>query len=77
MRTTSFLRYLGNTLLVLGHFTLLWGDTQTALTIKIIGGLSLLPFAISWKLWDVVALELIFGGMDVTKFIQLVIGEAL
>ena len=62
---------------MLGHFTLLWGDTQTALTIKIIGGLSLLPFDISWKLWDVVALELIFGGMDVTKFIQIVFGEAL
>ena len=65
---------MGNALLVIGHFTLLWGDTQTALSIKIIGGLSLLPFAISWKLWDVVALETIFGGMDITKFAQIVFG---
>ena len=67
---------MGNALLVIGHFTLLWGDTQTALTIKIIGGLSLLPFAISWKLWDVVALETIFGGMDITKYTQLLFSSS-
>jgi len=72
MKTTSILRYIGNTLLVIGHFVLLWGDTQTALTIKLLGGLSVLPFAFYLRLWDVVALELLFGGMDVTRFFQLV-----
>ena len=70
MKNTSFLRYTGNTLLVLGHFILLWGNLETALIIKIIGGLLIFPFAISYKLWDVVALELLFGSMDVTRLIQ-------
>jgi len=70
MQNTSLLRYTGNTLLVLGHFMLLWGDLQAALIIKIIGGLLIFPFAIKFKLWDVVALEMLFGGMDVTRLIQ-------
>ena len=70
MKSTSFLRYIGNTLLVIGHFTLLWGSTEPALIIKIIGGSLILPFAIALGLWDVVVLELVFGSMDVTKLIQ-------
>tara|TARA_B100001063_G_scaffold38169_1_gene31758 strand:+ start:1534 stop:1758 length:225 start_codon:yes stop_codon:yes gene_type:complete len=72
MKATSFLRYIGNTLLVIGHFTLLWGSTEPALIIKIIGGALILPFAIGLCLWDVVALELVFGSMDVTKLIQVI-----
>jgi len=70
MKSTSFLRYIGNTLLVIGHFTLLWGSTEPALIIKIIGGALILPFAIGLGLWDVVVLELVFGSMDVTKLVQ-------
>jgi len=70
MKSTSFLRYIGNTLLVIGHFTLLWGSTEPALIIKIIGGALILPFAIGLALWDVVILELVFGSMDVTKLVQ-------
>ena len=73
MKLTSFLRYVGNTLLVIGHFTLLWGSTEPALIIKVIGGLLILPFAIFLSLWDVVALELIFGTMDVTKLYQVLV----
>ncbi len=40
--------------------------------IKIIGGTLILPFAIGLGLWDVVALELVFGSMDVTKLIQVI-----
>ena len=56
--------------MVLGHFILLWGDLQTALVIKIIGGLLILPFAFKLKLWDVIALEMLFGGMDETRLVQ-------
>ena len=72
MKTHALLRYIGNTLLVIGHFTLLWGDTQSALIIKIIGGLAILPFAFALRLWDVIALEMLFGGMDVTKLYQVI-----
>lgn len=74
MKATSFLRYVGNALLVLGHFTLLWGDAEPALSIKILGALFVLPFAFAFKLWDVVALELLFGGLDTTKLLQLLFG---
>lgn len=73
MKATSFLRYIGNTLLIIGHFTLLWGSTEPALIIKIIGGAAILPFAVQLALWDVVALELIFGSMDVTKLCQVLV----
>lgn len=70
MNKTALLRYAGNTLLVLGHFTLLWGDLQTALIIKIIGGSLIFPFAVRLRLWDIVALQMLFGGMDVARLIQ-------
>ena len=73
MKATSFLRHIGNTLLIIGHFTLLWGSTEPALIIKIIGGAAILPFAVQLALWDVVALELIFGSMDVTKLCQVLV----
>ena len=75
-RITSALRYAGNALLVIGHFTLLWGDTESALTVKIIGALFVLPFAFTFKLWDVVALEFLFGGLDATKLCQLLFGSS-
>lgn len=69
-RLTSTLRYIGNAFLVLGHFVLLWGDTATALTFKLTGGISILPFAFAWKLWDVIALEMLFICLDSTKLYQ-------
>ena len=70
-RVTSTLRYIGNALLVLGHFALLWGEPTTALTIKLVGGASILPFAFVWRLWDVIALEMLFIVLDSTKLTQL------
>ena len=75
-RLTSALRYAGNALLVIGHFTLLWGDTEPALVVKIIGALCILPFAFVFKLWDVVALECLLGGLDATKLVQLLFGSS-
>jgi len=54
----------------------LWGDTEPALIVKIIGALCVLPFAFVFKLWDVVALEFLFGGLDATKLIQLLFGSS-
>jgi len=74
LKFASALRYAGNALLVIGHFTLLWGDAEPALTVKILGALCVLPFAFAFKLWDVVALELLFGGLDGTKLFQIMFG---
>jgi len=72
MKPASVLRYIGSSLLVTGYIFLLWGDMKTALIIRIFGGASLLPFAISLRLWDVILLESFFITMDVTKFIQII-----
>ena len=67
----GFLRYVGNTLAIIGYFTLLWGDTQTALMLKLTSSSLVLPFVLKFKLWDVLLLLLVFGSLDVTKLLQL------
>ena len=67
----GFLRYVGNTLAIIGYFTLLWGDTQTALMLKLTSSSLVIPFALKFKLWDVLLLLLVFGSLDVTKLLQL------
>jgi len=67
----GFLRYIGNTLAVIGYFTLLWGDTETALILKLTSNSLIMPFVLKFKLWDVLVLLLIFGSLDVAKLFQL------
>ena len=67
----GFLRYVGNTLAIIGYFTLLWGDTQTALMLKLTSSSLVVPFVLKFKLWDVLLLLLVFGSLDVTKLLQL------
>ena len=67
----GFLRYVGNTLAIIGYCTLLWGDTQTALMLKLTSSSLVMPFAIKLKLWDVLLLLTIFGSLDATKLLQL------
>ena len=67
----GFLRYVGNTLAIIGYFTLLWGDTQTALLLKLTSSSLVVPFVLKFKLWDVLLLLLVFGSLDVTKLLQL------
>ena len=67
----GFLRYVGNTLAIIGYFTLLWGDTQTALILKVTSSSLVIPFVLSLKLWDVLLLLSIFGAFDMVKLFQL------
>ena len=62
---------MGNTLAIVGYFTLLWGDTQTGLMIKLVSSSLVVPFALRLRLWDVLALLLIFGSLDATKLFQI------
>jgi hypothetical protein len=68
---TSLQRYLGNIFLVTGYFILLYVDMRGGLVLKCIGGLLALPFAIKYKLWDVVFICSFFGVIEITKIIQL------
>ena len=73
MSKTSILRYLGNLLLMIGYQTMLWGDFKYGLTLKVIGGLLTVPFAIKLKLWDVLFLCAFFGISEISKLTHLYI----
>lgn len=71
MAKSDLLRWIGNTLLMLGYQVMLWGDFKFGLTIKFIGGLLGIPFAIKLKLWDVLFLIAFFGITELSKLSQL------
>lgn len=71
MQRATLLRYIGNILLIIGYYILLNFDMLTGLMIKCIGGLFSIPFAIKYKLWDVIFICAFFGAIEISKIIQL------
>ena len=71
MPKSDLLRWIGNTLLMIGYQVILWGDFKYGLMIKCIGGLLTVPFAIKLKLWDVLFLCAFFGISEISKLSQL------
>jgi hypothetical protein len=68
---TSFCRYVGNILLVIGYYILLWGDQKVGLVLKCVGGMLSIPFAVKYKLWDVIFLCGFFTVIEITKLMHL------
>jgi hypothetical protein len=56
---------------MLGYQVMLWGNFKFGLMIKIIGGLLGIPFAIKFKLWDILFLIAFFGITEISKLFQL------
>ena len=71
MEKSDLLRWIGNSLLIIGYQIMLWGDFKNGLMIKFIGGLLGIPFAIKLKLWDVLFLIAFFGITEISKLAQL------
>jgi hypothetical protein len=71
MSRSDLLRWIGNTLLIIGYQIMLWGDFKYGLMIKVVGGLLTVPFAIKLKLWDVLFLCAFFGITEISKLTQL------
>jgi hypothetical protein len=67
----SVLRILGSVLLILGYFILLYVDIRLGCTVRLIGNLVMIPFAIKIKTWDIVFLEAFFSVLDISKIIEL------
>jgi|TARA_Y100000022_G_C13004139_1_gene263707 hypothetical protein len=65
------LRVVGSASLLIGYFLLLYLDVRIGCTFRLIGGLMMIPFAISIKTWDVVGLQTFFAVIDASKIIQL------
>ena len=71
MEKSDLLRWIGNSLLIIGYQIMLWGDFKNGLMIKCIGGVLTVPFAIKLKLWDVLFLCAFFGITEISKLTQL------
>jgi hypothetical protein len=68
---SNTLRIIGSASLLIGYFLLLYLDVRIGCTFRLVGGLMMIPFAVSIKTWDVVALQTFFAVIDATKIIQL------
>lgn len=71
MKNVNLLRYIGNILLILGYFVLLWGDPKTGLSVKCIGNILVIPFAIKYRFWDILILCAFYAAIEIPKLIQL------
>tara|TARA_Y100000015_G_C2355438_1_gene72679 strand:- start:142 stop:360 length:219 start_codon:yes stop_codon:yes gene_type:complete len=71
MAVTTTLRIAGSFSLLLGYFVLLYVDTMLGCSLRLLGGIMMIPFAIHIKTWDVVSLQTFFAVMDATKIVQL------
>jgi len=77
MAKSDLLRWIGNSLLIIGYQTMLWGDFTIGLSVKIIGGLLTVPFAIKLKLWDVLFLCAFFGISEISKLTQITLSPGM
>ena len=65
------LRILGSVLLIVGYFLLLYVSVYLGCWVRLLGNLSMMPFAVKIKTWDIVGLEAFFSVIDASKIIQL------
>ena len=65
------MRYIGNALLLVGYWFLLFVDQRIGLVLRIIAPLLFLPSCIRLRLYDILFLTGIFLCMDVAKLVSL------
>jgi len=65
------MRYIGNSLLLVGYWFLLFVDQRVGLVLRIAAPLLFLPSCIRLKLYDILFLTGIFLAMDIAKLIYL------
>jgi hypothetical protein len=49
----------------------LWGDPKVGLFVKCVGNVFVVPFAIKYKFWDILALCAFYAAIEVPKLVQL------
>jgi len=65
------LRIWGSVLLIVGYFLVLYVDVRFGCSVRLLGNLAMMPFAVKIKTWDIVGLETFFSVIDISKIIQL------
>ena len=66
------LRWIGNLLLLVGYFILLFYKQDIGLSIRIIGAILLLPSFIKLKLYDLLFIASIFLAIDIAKLLEII-----
>lgn len=74
MKLETLARYLGNTLLILGYYILLWGDERSGLIVKMIGGFLVVPSFLYLKMWDALIICGFFTALDSSRLIYILFG---
>lgn len=75
MDRQTILRYLGNILLIIGYYVLVWGDEKFGLTVKVIGGLLLVPSFVYFKMWDSLTLCGFYFMIEVSRLYHLFVTD--
>ena len=71
MEKQVLMRYIGNALLLIGYWFLLFVDQRVGLVLRIIAPLLFLPSCIRLKLYDILFLTGVFLCMDAVKLLSL------
>ena len=74
MKPETVARYLGNALLILGYYILVWGDERSGLIVKMIGGLLVVPSFFYFKMWDALIICGFFTAIDSSRLIYILLG---
>ena len=65
------LRYLANALLLIGQGVLLYGDIQSGILVKLLGGVILITCLTKERMWDMIIVLSAFLLLDTSKLLTL------
>jgi hypothetical protein len=71
----TILRYVGNALLIIGYYALVWSDEKYGLIIKIIGGILLIPSFYYYKMWDALTLCGFYFVIEISRLIHIIVTD--
>ena len=72
---STILRYMGNALLILGYYILVWGDEKYGLIVKVIGGFLLVPSFLYFKMWDSLTLCGFYFIIEISRLYHLFVTD--
>ena len=75
MEKQTILRYIGNALLIIGYYFVIWSDEKYGLIVKIVGGLLLVPSFYYYKMWDALTLCGFYFIIEISRLIHIIVTD--
>ena len=75
MEKQTILRYVGNALLIIGYYFVIWSDEKYGLIVKIVGGLLLVPSFYYYKMWDALTLCGFYFVIEISRLIHIIVTD--